>query len=187
MPPHCDTKDGPVVKAAREALNAANVKIILPYVPKLGEREVEEMFEKVMLVRNTCAGFQAGVELAEEWFFENVVRVHRAGEGAPYSGLKPAGLSEGPVIPIAERAIKTESPDELMETMAKIVKEEVKKRFDKMARLKKRADKSVDDGREYVEAMLGLQVYSHRLYMTAISDPHEKGHEHSREKEVHNH
>jgi tetratricopeptide (TPR) repeat protein len=35
-----------------------------------------------------------------------VVRIHRAGEGAPYTGLKPAGLSEGPIIPIAEKAIE---------------------------------------------------------------------------------
>ena len=49
--------------------------------------------------------------MADLYFFETVVRVHRAGEGAAYNGLKPAGLDEGPVIPIAEKAIETASPE----------------------------------------------------------------------------
>ena len=40
MPPHCDSMDGPVVKAAKRALDLGNVNLILPYVPKEGEGEV---------------------------------------------------------------------------------------------------------------------------------------------------
>ncbi|WP_431298609.1 DUF6448 family protein [Tabrizicola sp. BL-A-41-H6] len=38
----------------------------------------------------------------------------RAGEGAPYIRLKPAGLDEGPVIPVAEQAIESGSPERLI-------------------------------------------------------------------------
>lgn len=34
MPPHCDTMDGPVVTAAREALETENINLILAYVPE---------------------------------------------------------------------------------------------------------------------------------------------------------
>ena len=52
MPPHCDTLDGPVVKAARLALETRDVNLILPYVPKEGEAEVIRTFDKVLPLRN---------------------------------------------------------------------------------------------------------------------------------------
>ena len=87
MPPHCDSMDGPVVKAARLALETKNVNLVLPYVPKEGEAEVIRAFDRVLPLRADGAR-----EIADLYFFETVVRIHRAGEGAPYTGLKPAGL-----------------------------------------------------------------------------------------------
>ncbi len=89
MPPHCDTRDGPVVTAARIALKTGNVNFVLIWAPESAENELKEAFEKTLRVRK--AGVEAQ-ELADEWFFESVVRLHRASEGAPFTGLKPAGL-----------------------------------------------------------------------------------------------
>lgn len=99
MPPHCDTMDGPVVAAARKALEAQDVNFALAYVPASGEAEVRLAFENVLRAREAAP---AAREVADLYFFETVVRIHRAGEGAPYTGLKPAGLDEGPVIPPGE-------------------------------------------------------------------------------------
>jgi Family of unknown function (DUF6448) len=85
MPPHCDTMDGPVVSAARKALEAEDVNFALAYVPESGEAEVRSAFEKVL---RACKADQAAREVADLYFFETVVRVHRAGEGAPYTGLR---------------------------------------------------------------------------------------------------
>jgi hypothetical protein len=175
MPPHCDSLDGPVVTAARKALETENVSLILPYVPKEGEAEVNRLFEKAVQLRNDGAMAR---EVADLYFFETVVRIHRAGEGAAYTGLKPAGLDEGPVIPIAEKAIETGSPDELVNLLCEVVRDEVLHKFKQMLHLKKHADKSVEDAREYVEAMLGLQVWSHKLYGCAKAEPHDEHHEH---------
>lgn len=175
MPPHCDSMDGPVVTAARKALETGNVNIILPYVPKEGEEEVIKAFKKALPLHKQPNGAK---EVADLYFFETVVRIHRAGEGAPYTGLKPAGLSEGPVIPVAKKAIETGSAEELKKILCDIVTTEVQKRFDHMLHLKKHTDESVDEAREYVEAMLGLQVWSHKVYLTVKADPHEGIHEH---------
>ncbi|MEV7061727.1 DUF6448 family protein [Streptomyces collinus] len=99
MPPHCDSLDGPVVTAARKALEGRDVDQILPYVPEEGEPEVREAFGLTAKARTFGREAQ---EVADRWFFETVVRVHRSGEGAPFTGLKPAGLDVGPVIPVAE-------------------------------------------------------------------------------------
>ena len=88
MPPHCDAIDGPVVKAAVKALEAGDVRLILPYVHKEGEAEVIRAFEKVLPVRKDGVGTR---EVADLYFFETVVRVHRAGEGARTRALSPPG------------------------------------------------------------------------------------------------
>ena len=176
MPPHCDSMDGPVVKAAMRALDAGDVDLVLPFVPREGEAEVSETFEKVM--RAGEQGPEAR-EVANRFFFETVVRVHRAGEGEPYTGLKPAGLGHGPVVPVAERAIETGSPDELLELLTETIRAEVKRRFDRVMELRNHADESVDDAREYVEAMLGLEVYTHGLNECAHAGPHRAAHRHA--------
>jgi hypothetical protein len=167
--------DGPVVTAARQALEVENVNLILPYVPASGVSEVRAAFDKVLRARKVDP---AAREVADLYFFETVVRIHRAGEGAPYMGLKPAGLDEGPVIPVAEKAIEDGSPDALIDLLTDTVRQEVQHRFDYMKHLHDYAPDDVARAREYVEAMLGLEVYAHQLYQAMKADPHSGGEGH---------
>jgi uncharacterized protein DUF6448 len=177
MPPHCDSLDGPVVKAATEALEQRNVELVLPYVAEEGEQEVRNAFEQVLRVEPLAPEAKW---LADEWFFENVVRIHRAGEGAPYTGLKPAGLGHGPVVPVAERAIESGSPDELVALVTGMAEREIRARFAQLMELKARANGDVHGSRAYVEAMLGLEVWSHSIYQALHARPHEAHqHEHA--------
>jgi hypothetical protein len=165
--------DGPVVAAARKALEAHDARIVLAYVPKDGEDEVRSVFDTVAAVRERDPAVR---EIADRHFFETVVRIHRAGEGAPYAGLKPAGLDHGPVIPVAERALETGSPDELVELLTRRVEDQVRARFAHAMDLKALADGDVDASRAYVEAMLGLQVWAHSLHEAAGAAAHEHHH-----------
>lgn len=170
MPPHCDSMDGPVVEAARKALDSGDVRSVLPFVPEEGEAEVTEAFEKVIKVR---ADSPQAKDVADRHFFETVVRLHRAGEGAPFSGLKPAGLGHGPVVPVAENAIETGSAEALVKLLTDTVEKQIMERFEHVMRLKEEASgKGVKEMREYVEAMLSLEVYSHKLYECAHVHPH---------------
>lgn len=185
MPPHCDSMDGPVVTAAREALEARDVKRVLPYVKKEGEAEVSDAFARVMGARN---GNPAGDQLADLWFFETVVRIHRAGEGAPFTGLKPAGLPVGPVVPVAERCVERGDATKLTDLLGAKLVAEIERRFGEVMERQARAGESVEAAREYVEAMLGLVVWSHEVYgcmersahdTGGAVDAHRAGHEHS--------
>jgi len=51
MPPHCDTRDGPVVKAAKKALEAGNINYVLVWVPRESEKELREVFERTLRAR----------------------------------------------------------------------------------------------------------------------------------------
>ncbi len=111
MPPHCDTIDGPVVQAAKKAIDQVNVLYVLPWVPKESEQEVRDAFEDVMHARAKHPDAQ---KVADRWFFETVVRLHRMmEEGMPYTGLKPAGLEPGPAVRLAEKALESGDIDDL--------------------------------------------------------------------------
>lgn len=161
MPPHCDTRDGPVVLAAIKALETKNVNHVLIWVPKGSEEELKGIFEKTLRARKNGKDAR---EVADDWFFENAIRLHRAGEGAAFTGLKPAGLSEGPVVPRAEKAIETGDPRETIDFILKTVEDDLTHRFHRI--LEKR-EYDVDDvaaGREFIEAFIGWVVHSHSLY-----------------------
>jgi hypothetical protein len=177
MPPHCDSLDGPVVGAAREALERGDVDLILPYVHADGEPEVRDAFDLAQKARSS--GGEAR-EVADQWFFETAVRVHRAGEGAPFTGLKPAGLDVGPVIPVAERALTTNSASELTDLLCEAVRHQVEHRHARAMARQGHASESVGAARAYVEAMLGLQVWSHAVHGQIMAEPHQHlgAHEH---------
>jgi hypothetical protein len=109
--------------------------------------------------------------------------MHRAGEGAPYTGLKPGGLDHGPVIPVAEAAIESGSAGELTALLTDVVREEVERRFNHVMELKARSGEGLAHLREYTSAMLGIQVYAHGLYTKARSDPHEQHGEYERHED----
>jgi hypothetical protein len=161
MPPHCDSLDGPVVSAARLALDSGDVALVLPYVPEDAEAEVKAVFDQVTDARSL--GGQARA-VADRHFFETVVRLHRAGEGAPYTGLRPAGLSEGPVIPLAERAVLTGEAGEVAGFLAAELTDQVERRLAEVRGLEDARSRSVADARRYVETMLDFEVYCHSVH-----------------------
>ena len=141
-------------------------------IPADGEEEVRAAFESAIAARDAGT---AAETVADRWFFENVVRVHRAGEGAPYTGLKPAGLGHGPVVPVAERAFERGDCDELAALLRDVVEQEVRRRFEHAVSLAP-ANGDVEAHRRHVEAVLGLEVWSHKLYAAATSAAHEHAH-----------
>jgi hypothetical protein len=103
------------------ALEAEDVDLVLPFVKADSEDEIRAAFTRARKGRRD----PDAREVADLYFFETVVRVHRRGEGAPYTGLKPAGLDVGPVIPVTERAIETGSADELIALLTDVLQHEI--------------------------------------------------------------
>lgn len=156
---HCDTLNGPVVQAARLALKAGDVTPVLKWVPAAAEPEVRAAFAKTIEVRK---GGGAARDLADTWFFETLVRVHRAGEGEPFTGLKPAAAD--PVLESADRAIETASPDALVALVTGHVAEGLRARVSRALDASRHADHTVDAGRAYVAAYVDLLHYVEALH-----------------------
>ncbi len=156
---HCDTLDGPVVTDARAALGKGDVTPVLKWVKPEAEGEIRAAFAKALKVRKLDPD---AAEMADRFFFETLVRVHREGEGAPYTGLKPAG-EVPPGIALADKALETGSVEELKRTLSEHLAAGLTERFARAAEAKKRAAQSVSAGREYVEAYVTFIHYAEAL------------------------
>ena len=161
---HCDGMDGPVVKAAQKALGTRNVNLVLIWVQKSDETEIRKAFEETLAVRKLSP---AAGELADRYFFETLVRVHRAGEGAPYTGLKPAGRDLGPAIPAADKAIEDRSPEQLLKLLTEAMQEGVREHFQNTLARSGYKENEVEAGQAYVKAYVEYIHYVERMYEAA--------------------
>lgn len=161
---HCDTMNGPVVKAAQKALESGNVNLVLIWVQKKDEAEIKEAFTKTLAIRKLTPEAK---QLADMYFFETLVRVHRTGEGAPYTGLKPAGYEPEPGIAAADKAIETGSGEALVKNLTETIHRGVHEHFMQVMAKKNFNKDDVEAGREYVKAYVTFIHYVERLYQAA--------------------
>lgn len=163
---HCDTLDGPVVEAARTALETGDIDAVLIWVQAEHEGEVRSAFNRSIDVR---ALGNAANELADMYFFETVVRLHREGEGAPYTGLKPAGTDFGPAIPAADRALESASLDDVTRLLTDALRAGLDEHFDDVLSKKDFAPSDVAAGRMFVASYVEYIHYVERIYEAATS------------------
>jgi len=167
---HCDTLDGPVVQDARVAFEARDVTPVLKWVRAEKEAEIRAAFAQALAVR--ALGPEARA-LADQYFFETLVRVHREGEGAAYTGLKPAGTAVEPGIAAADAALESGSVDALVRELGGEVERGLRQRHTRAVEARRHAAESVARGREFVEAYVALMHYAERLLAAAAGPgPH---------------
>ena len=167
---HCDGMDGPVVQAAQRALAKGDVNLVLIWVQASDEAEIRKAFVKTLAVRKLNPDAR---ELADLYFFETLVRIHRAGEGAPYTGLKPAGRDLGPVIPAADKAIETGAVEPLVKLVTSESANGIRERFQKVTAVKKFNAEDVSAGRGYVKAYVEFVHYVEGLHQFVQGSGHE--------------
>lgn len=157
---HCDTLDGPVVTTARLALDKGDVTTLLKWVRASDEEEIKKAFNSTLTVR--AKGAEAK-ELADMYFFETLVRIHRAGEGAPYTGLKP-GVAVDPAVALADKALESGSVDKLVNVLTNAMANGIRDRFSKAYANQKIADDNLKAGREFVESYVVFTHYVEGLH-----------------------
>ncbi len=180
---HCDGMDGPVVMAAQKALETGNANLVLIWVLTKDEAEIKKAFQKTLAVRKLNPEAK---ELADMYFFETLVRIHRAGEGEPYIGIKPAGRDLGPAIPAGDKAVADGKLEPLYKLLTDKIHDGLHEKFEKVMKKKNFKKDNLDAGREYVEAYVIFIHYVENLYETAKKGAHGHAPEH-REGEGHKH
>jgi len=164
---HCDGMDGPVVRAAQSALSSGDVNLVLIWVQKEDEKAVKQAFDHTLAVRKLSAEAK---ELADMYFFETLVRIHRAGEGAAYTGLKPAGRDLGPAIPLADQALSTGKIDALVKFITDETQKGLVERFEPAAKARTFSSADIQAGRDYVQNYVSFIHYVERAH-EVVSQP----------------
>ena len=171
---HCDTMDGPVVADARKAIENNNVNYVLKWVLKDNEQAIRDAFYLMMKVRVLSPEAE---KLSEKYFFETLVRLHRSGEGVPYTGLLPSGTPVDEKILAADKSIELGNLSPLENLVPKANMPELKERFEKVMSLKNFDVNNVQAGREYIESYVQFFHYA---------EGEHRGHNHE-QNEVKNH
>jgi hypothetical protein len=159
---HCDTTKGPVVTAARAALEAGDPNLVLHWVRPEDEPVVRSAFQHTMDVR--ALGPEAK-ELADRYFFETLVRIHRAGEGAPYTGLTDGDPE--PIIAATDRALASGSADQLEQQLVTALRGGLAERFAAAGAAKDFRPGDVAGGRTFVAAYVPLTHWVEGVFTAA--------------------
>lgn len=166
---HCDTMDGPAVKDAIRAMDTGNVNYALKWVQPKYEAEVSRAFRMSMKVKYINADTK---NLAEQYFFEILLRDHRAGEGVAFDGVKPHGWPVDERVKAADQSIALGNLEPLKGLVEPDKWPELQRRFQKVMSLKDFDVNRVEEGREYIEAYVQFFKFAEG------EDEHHESHEH---------
>jgi hypothetical protein len=164
---HCDTMSGPVAVAAMKALESGDVKLVQIWVGPSQEKELQERFRQCLSVRKM--GDQAK-ELADRYFIETAIRLHRQAEGMPFTGVKPA-QPLSPDVAAAEKALATGDIRIVTDLLSNEIKDCVQKWFDAAMQAQKNKDEDIEAGRQWVDAYVKYVVYVHGLHIKIQEGP----------------
>ena len=163
---HCDTMEGPTAQDGLRALDTGNLALALKWVAPSDEEELRTVFEKARAARDLGP---AAREVADRWFVENLVRIHRAGEGAPFTGVQPYGVPVDERVAAADAAIVAGDLAPLRGLVPAERWGELERRFATVLERKGYDDGDVDAGRAYIAAYVSFFKY-------AEGEDHEHGH-----------
>jgi hypothetical protein len=154
---HCDTEDGPAVTDGRRTLETGNVNIALKWVHQDQEEEVRDAFTRAIAVRDLSPEVR---DVADRYFLDVLIRVHRAGEGAGFDGIKPTGARVPPQVVAAEEALSLGRIDPLRGLVDEERWDELERRFDQAVALKSFDVDDLAAAREYMEAYVSFFKYA---------------------------
>lgn len=172
---HCDTPDGPVAAALEQALAEDNFSYIASWVLEEDEAELLEVYELSTSVMETTDS-EDTVHLAERYLLENLVRIHRAGEGAPYTGISNDPIA--PEIAAADASIEegTLAPLEAAGLITDENRAHAEEVFEQVLATKEYDHDDVAAGRAFVENYV---VFTH---LFEVGHDEEHGDEHAEEQ-----
>jgi macrodomain Ter protein organizer (MatP/YcbG family) len=165
---HCDTMNGPIIPEAKAALEKGDPAPVLKWVKKENEAEIKNAFAKAVTVRTK--GPEAK-DVAEQYFLETLIRLHRLGEGAPFTGIKDAPVE--PIVAMADKALAAGSPDQMLHDINRHMAQAVREKFNQALAAEKNKDQSVAAGRAFVEAYVTYMHFVEGIHSAIVSDPND--------------
>ncbi|MDD4182809.1 MAG: DUF6448 family protein [Candidatus Omnitrophica bacterium] len=166
---HCDTVNGPVVSDAKQALEKANADIVLKWVRQQDEEKIKKAFNETLEKRKQHPEDKGDIDMS---FYEEVVKLHRAGEGVEYSGIKTGEIKINPITEIADTALAKSAAGELIKMFPESVRADIQSDFDEVMKKKKHMNENIAAGREYVASYVKFMHHLENLYGAENTETH---------------
>jgi hypothetical protein len=126
-----------------------NVNYVLKWIQPEYEDEITDKFNLSMKIKDLSPEAK---EIAEQYFFGELVRIHRAGEDAPFTGLKPYGTPADEIVLAADQSIEVGNLTPLEGLIEEERMPELEERFENVMGLMDYDVNNVEAGRKYIEA-----------------------------------
>lgn len=153
---HCDSYSGPVIQDAYKAFATHDVSPVLKWIEPKHEKEISALFQKTLKYQEADGEVY---QLLEQHFLETLVRLHREGEGETFTGLKPAGTTSE-IIKRTDAALNDQEIETLLANLNTDLAAIIRKKYERVAKLKQVKDHSLEEGRAYVAAYVD---YTHTI------------------------
>lgn len=167
---HCDSMNSPVVKDAQVALAKGEIDVVMKWLSEDDKAEIRAALKMALAVRDES---EAAKNVADQYFFVTLVRIHQATEGEGFIGLKSAE-SVDPAIVIADRALENGNVDQLADKTAATVQEGIRQRFTDVYDKHDVVEQSVKQGRQYVQAYVEFTHFIEGTAHLVFADPSHK-------------
>jgi hypothetical protein len=164
---HCDTMNGPVVTTGQKSLESGNLTPTLKWLKPQHEAELRTAFAQAIAARKQG---DAAKQVADRYFLETLVRLHRAGEAQPFTGLKGAGEGVTPAVTAADKALEDGQIDAVVKMLTDEVAKGARERFERARQARAHADENVNAGREFVASYVEFVHYVERIEAVAKAD-----------------
>lgn len=161
---HCDTMSGPIIPEASAALERGDITPVLKWIKPEHETELTAAFASTRRVRSQGPEAKA---LADRYFLETLIRLHREGEGAPYTGLKDAPPEK--IVILADQALANGSAEPLIHALQEHLAAAVSASFGDALKAGESKNKSVAAGREFVEAYVHYMHFVEGIHAAITS------------------
>jgi hypothetical protein len=155
-----NSENGPVIRAAKMAMETGNASYILIWLPKEAENTLKNLLERTYCENRTRKNTQ---NHSIDWYFKSVNRLHSRYGWPDYPGMKFKETDEETIALMVERAFESGNFEEINSIIPLNHSGDARERFHKV--MMKR-NYSVDDiaaGRVYVSAFIAFIVYLHNL------------------------
>ncbi len=142
---NCDRELGPIVITAKKAIKSGDVSPLLKWTKPKYEQQIRTAFAQDQKVRTLSP--EAKI-VADNYFLNTAVRLHMAGEGQGFHGIKP-GFGAKPLIG-ANEALNNQDIDKLILKYEKDLAVQLRAKYDAVMSLDKTKDINLKDGRAWV-------------------------------------
>jgi hypothetical protein len=151
---HCDSTNGPVIPEALAALENGDLTPVLKWIEAGDEAQLKAAFDQAKIVR--AQGPEAKL-LADQFFLETLVRLHRTSEGEPFTGITNDAID--PIVALADGALTSGSADDMIGKINRHLARSIEEKFQRVSAARENKDDSVAAGREFVAAYVSYVHY----------------------------